>query len=87
MVFDCLGGSNTEDFSTPMKEDAEYIGRKFDYGTDIHRLLDNEMKTGIPVPSSPISTEADRALSRNQKFTWGNNMVEYFKHETKLDKN
>ena len=32
-LFDCLGGSNTEDYSKPMKEVSEYIGWKFDYGT------------------------------------------------------
>ena len=34
-----------------------------------------------------IRTEADRAISGDQKFIWGNNMEEFFKYETKLDEN
>ena len=48
------------DYSTPMKEVSEYIGRKFDCVPDIQRSLDNKMKTGILVSSRMIRTEADR---------------------------
>ena len=37
LVFDCLDGSNTDNYSMPMKEVANYICRKFDYSTDIQR--------------------------------------------------
>ena len=82
-----MGGSNTDDYSTSTKEVDEYIGRKFDYGADIQRSLENEMKTGVPVPSREIGTEADGSLSGNQKFIWEKSMTEYVKRETKLDKN
>ena len=61
--------------------------RKFDYGADIQSSLEKETKTGIPVPSITIRMEADRSLSGDQEFIWGNNMVEYFKHENKLEEN
>ena len=31
--------------------------------------------------------ETDRALSGDQKFIWGDNKAEHFKHETKLEEN
>ena len=31
--------------------------------------------------------EADRSLSGDQKFIWGDNKAEHFKHETKLEEN
>ena len=82
-----MGGSNLYNYSMPMKEFVKYIYWKFDYGTDIQRSLENKMNTSIPVLSRTIEREADRALSGDQKFFYGNNMAEYFKHETKLDKN
>ena len=80
-------GYNTDNYSTSIKEVADYIVRKLDYGTDIRRSLENKMNTGTPVTSRTIRTEADRALYGDHKFIWGNNIAEYFKHETKLDEN
>ena len=73
-------------YSMPMKEVFKYIYWEFDYGTDIQRSLDNKMNTGIPVPPTTIGAEVNRALYGDHKFIWGNNMAEYFKHETKLNK-
>ena len=74
-----------DNYSELMKEVAEYIGHKFDYGAYIQQTLENEMKTGIPVPSRPIGVESYEALSGDQKLIWVNNKAEYFKHETKLE--
>ena len=38
-------------YSTSMKKFADYIGRKFSYGVDIHRYLENNMNTGVPSPT------------------------------------
>ena len=57
-----------DDYSELMKEVANYIGRKFDYGAYIQRSLENELKTIIPVLSRPIGVEAEGSLSGDQKF-------------------
>ena len=74
-MFDCFDGSKMDDYSASMKEVANYIGRKFDYGAYIQRSLENELKTSIPVPSRPIGVEAYRSLSVDQKFIWVSNKV------------
>ena len=51
-VFNCSGVSNSDEYSTSTKEVVEYIGRKFIYGVYIHRSLENEMKTRVPLPMS-----------------------------------
>ena len=38
-ILNCSGGSNTDKYSTSMKEVSEYIGCKFNYRADIHRSL------------------------------------------------
>ena len=64
-----------DEYSASMKEIANYIGRKFDYGAYIQRSLENELKTSIPVPSRPTGVEAYRSLSVDQQFIWVNNKV------------
>ena len=64
-----------DDYSASMKEVANYIGRKFNYGAYIQRSLENELNTRIPVPSRPIGVEAYRSLSIDQKFIWVSNKV------------
>ena len=64
-----------DDYSASMKEVANYIGRKFDYGSYIQISLENELKTSIPVPSRPIGVEAYGSLSVDHKFIWVNNKV------------
>ena len=70
-----------------MREVAEYIGRKFRYGSDIQRSLENEIKTRVPSPTSPTGTGDDVELSSNQNFAWEKMMTEYVKQEKKLDDN
>ena len=67
-----------DDYLALMKEVANNIGRKFDYGAYIQRSLENELKTSIPVPSRPIGVEADGSLPGDQKFIWVNNKIYYF---------
>ena len=55
-VFYCSEVSNMDGYSKFIKEVAEYIGRKFSYGADIQRSLENEMNTIFPSPSSPNGT-------------------------------
>ena len=74
-----------DNYSALMKGVAKYICRTFDYGTYIQRSLENELNTVIPIPSRLIGVEVDIALSCDQKFIWGNNKAEYFKHKTKLE--
>ena len=67
-AFDCSVGSNNDEYSTSMKEVAEYIGRKFGYVSDIQMSLENKMKTIFPSPTRPTGTGDDVELSRYQKF-------------------
>ena len=64
-----------DEYSASMKEVANYIGRKFDYGAYIQRSLENKLKTSIPVPSRPTGVESYGSLSVDQQFTWVNNKV------------
>ena len=70
-----------------MKEFADYIGRRFSYGSDIQWSLDNEMKTGVPSPMRLTGTGDDRELSSDQKFVWGEIMMDYVKRETNIYEN
>ena len=67
-MFDCFYGYKMEYYLALMKEVANNIGCKFDYGAYIQRSLENELKTSILVPSRPIGVEAYEALSGDQKF-------------------
>ena len=49
-LFDCLGGSNTDNYLTSMKEVSVYIRRKFDHCADIYHSLENNMQDKISVP-------------------------------------
>ena len=48
-IFDFSGGSNTDEYSTFMKEVLEYIRRKLIYGAYIKRYLKSEMNTRVPM--------------------------------------
>ena len=67
-LFGCSGGSKTDEYSTLMKEFAEYIGRKFNYGEDIQWSFKNEMKTVVSDLTRMTGTRDYRELSRDQKF-------------------
>ena len=43
------GGSNTSNSMNEMKMLAKYTDRKFYYGMDIQRFIENDLKTGVPV--------------------------------------
>ena len=47
-ISNCSGGSNTDQYSTLMKEVSEYKGKKFSYGLDIKRYLEKKIKTRVP---------------------------------------
>ena len=49
-IFDGSEVSNTDKYSTSMKEVSEYILCKFRYKSDIQRYLSNEIKIGVPYP-------------------------------------
>ena len=70
-----------------MEEVSEYIGHNISYRADIHRYLENGMKTGAPSPMRLTRNEYDRELSKNQKFIREKRITEYVNKETKLDKN
>ena len=57
-----------DDYSALMREVANNIGRKFDYGAYTQRSLENELKTIIPVLSRPIRVEAEGSMYGDQKF-------------------
>ena len=51
-----------------MKETAEYIGHKFSYVSDIHRSLENKMKTGVSSTTRPNGIRDNVKLSSDQTF-------------------
>ena len=64
-----------------MNKGMEYIGRKFSYGVDIERSLENKMNTRVPSPMRPTKNGDGGEISRDQKFIWEKRMTEYVKRE------
>jgi hypothetical protein len=78
-TFDCSDGRQSVKYNVAMKELAEYGGRKYTYGGDIHWTIDNNKMFPMPMPED-VATDANKIV----KHIWEHRINEYVKRDNQL---
>jgi hypothetical protein len=81
-VFDCVNGQQSYSYNVAIKEVAEYVGRDYVYGGDVHWTIENKKRFKVPMPAD-ISTDA----SATNKRVWECRVDEFVKHDNCLTAN